>query len=260
MAVERLCATLGGRALYRRLFLDPGRFHIRREEVLVPSLPAALEGLRIVQISDIHAGAFLGSGDLRHVVDAVDELAPDLVVLTGDYITHEWGEALAVAQDLVRLAAPLGVFAVFGNHDYKHRQEGRIAEAFSGGGMRFLRNEHVVLQRGGARLGLVGLEDLEEGKAFKAKKKGKGQGKGKEPGNGKKGKGKGKEPGSGKRVQLGEKGKKSLEKGKKGKKGIAKKPGIAKNGLQKGKILKPDSSKGKVKRRPAAASVRSFKK
>jgi predicted MPP superfamily phosphohydrolase len=164
-AFERASAFCAGRRLYKRFALSPGRFVVREERIGVRGLPAALEGFTIAQLSDLHGGSFLGAGDLEHVVAAVAARRPDLVVFTGDYITHDWSEALPLLADCARLSgARHGVFAVFGNHDYRGRQEGRIAEAYGARGIRFLRDECVRLPVGGATLALVGLEDLEEAK------------------------------------------------------------------------------------------------
>ena len=159
--VERLAALAGGRRFYRRAFLAPGRFRVRRERIEHPALPAALDGYRVAHLSDLHAGSFLGTGDLRHVVDAVNRAEPHLVAQTGDLITRDWREALTVLDDLARLRARDGVLAVFGNHDYRGRQEQRIADAYAARGIRFLRNACVRLDSG---LCVVGLEDLEEGR------------------------------------------------------------------------------------------------
>lgn len=166
--LEVACARLGGRQLYRRLHLAPGRFRLRREDVAVADLPPGLEGLRIAQLSDLHAGRFLGPGDLRAVVDATNAALPDLVVLTGDYISHHWSDAERVVADLARLRPRLGTFAVFGNHDYRDRAEGRIVERFACAGVRFLRNESARLDTGEGVLALVGVEDLEEAKCIDA--------------------------------------------------------------------------------------------
>ncbi|MBK7874844.1 MAG: metallophosphoesterase [Planctomycetes bacterium] len=128
----------------------------------MPGLADGLEGLLVAHLSDFHGGAFLARGDLAAVVEATRERAPDLVAITGDWITHGWEDALPLLPDLARLAPPLGVFSVFGNHDYRGRLEGRIAEAARSAGVRVLRNEGVRLERGGAEFALVGLEDPEE--------------------------------------------------------------------------------------------------
>ncbi len=151
--------------MYKRFALSPGRFVVREERVTVRGLPAALAGFTIAHLSDLHGGSFLGSGDLEHVVAAVNVRRPDLAVITGDFITHDWSEALPLVDDCARIRASHGVFAIFGNHDYRGRHEDRIADAFGVRGIRFLRDECVKLCVGNATLALVGLEDLEEAKA-----------------------------------------------------------------------------------------------
>ncbi|MFN9786005.1 MAG: metallophosphoesterase [Planctomycetia bacterium] len=168
-AVERACVLFGGRAFYRARHLAPGRFLLREERVRVAGLPPALEGFRVAQLSDLHGGGFLGAGDLRHVVAAVEALAPDAVALTGDYITHAIEDSFPLVEDLARLRPRHGVWAVFGNHDYKARREGELVARLAARGVRFLRNECArIAVDGGARgrawIAFTGLEDLEEGK------------------------------------------------------------------------------------------------
>ena len=158
----RASGALGGRALYRRAFLARGRVRVREERVAVPGLPAGLEGLRIAQLSDLHGGRFMGAGDLAEVVEEVNRLDPDLVVVTGDWITEHWSEALPLLDDLVRLRTRYGVLGVFGNHDYRDRAEGRIAEAGRARGIEFLRDGCRRIDTGSGVLAVVGLEDLEE--------------------------------------------------------------------------------------------------
>lgn len=131
----------------------------------MPNLPAALEGLKIAQWGDLHAGPFLRAADLGGVIERTRALLPDLFVMTGDYITRRFDEGTELAPALARIDAPLGRFAVFGNHDYRDRAEGRIADAFAAVGVRVLRDECVHIERGGARLAVVGIEDLEEARS-----------------------------------------------------------------------------------------------
>jgi hypothetical protein len=161
-ALMRTASALGGRAFYRKHWLSAGAFGQREELVPVAQLAPGLCGFKIVHLSDLHAGPFLGEGDLRDVVDATNALEPDVVVFTGDLITDHWSEALCVLPDLARLEARHGVFAVFGNHDYRGRREGQIATAYAEHGIRFLRNEHVRIDTGDGVLAVVGIEDLEE--------------------------------------------------------------------------------------------------
>jgi uncharacterized protein len=164
--IERILVALGGRSFYRRRFLQPGRFRVRQEELLRPDLPAELEGFCVVQFSDIHAGTFLGPGDLKHVVAAANSEQADLVVFTGDLLCHRSEEAYLPLGDLAQVQARLGRLAVFGNHDYKGRREGEIAARYAAeAGWRFLRNEGQRYQwPSGAAIHVTGLEDLEESK------------------------------------------------------------------------------------------------
>jgi predicted MPP superfamily phosphohydrolase len=161
-SIEVACAGLGARSLYRRRYLSAARLLVREERLELPGLPAGLDGLRVAQLSDLHGGRFLKQGDLRDVVARVNAERPDVCVLTGDFISHEWSDVLPLTDDLAQLRPRLGSFAVFGNHDYKYRQEALIAEALARSGVRVLRNEGVRLDTGDGVLALTGLEDLEE--------------------------------------------------------------------------------------------------
>ena len=140
ISVEAAFRALGGRRFYRRAFLAHGRFEVRRERVLVPGLGAGLEGFRIAQLSDLHAGPFMGPGSLVDVAAAVRAEGAQLACITGDFITHRAEEAFLLLPDLAELAASCTVLAVFGNHDYRGRREGLLAAAFGAVGVRVLRN------------------------------------------------------------------------------------------------------------------------
>jgi predicted MPP superfamily phosphohydrolase len=162
LLLTRSFQALGGRAAYRARCLSRRRLVVRREDIRIPALPAPLEGFTLAHLTDLHAGPFLGRGDLDHVVEVVNESSPGAIVLTGDLITNRWTDALTVLDELARMRSRHGTFAVFGNHDYRGRLEGEIARAFGARGIRFLRNECVRLGEGGAHLALVGVEDVEE--------------------------------------------------------------------------------------------------
>ena len=164
--VEALARLFGGRAFYRRRQLSAGRFLLRREFIPVRGLPQELDGFRIAQLSDLHAGPFLGAGDLADVAAAIRTAAPDLLVITGDLCAQHPEQAFLVLDDLAEMVAPCGALGVFGNHDYKDRREAEIAARFAERGIRFLRNEGFRVRREGRDLPLVvtGLEDLEEGR------------------------------------------------------------------------------------------------
>ncbi len=161
---EVVARALGGRAFYRRRHLTPPGLRLRREILEVGALPADFEGFRVVHLSDLHAGPFIARGDLAALVEAVNALAPDVIAFTGDFITHRAEEGLALADDFGGLSARHGVFAVFGNHDYRERREGELVRAFGERGVIVLRNESRRIAREGGALCIVGIEDLEESK------------------------------------------------------------------------------------------------
>lgn len=160
-SVELACRALGGRAWYRWRFLGPGGLVERHETLRVAGFPRSL---KVAQLSDLHAGSFLGPGDLRHALERIAAHAPDLIAITGDFITHAPRELERVLDDLGRLRAPLGVFAVLGNHDYRGRRDPWIVEQLAARGVRTLRNESARLELGEGALCVVGVEDLEESK------------------------------------------------------------------------------------------------
>jgi predicted MPP superfamily phosphohydrolase len=131
---------------------------VRRVEIPLARWPKALDGYRIVQISDVHIGPILGRDFARAVTERVNALAPDLVVVTGDLVDG----AVAHHEDEVapfgELRAEDGVFFVTGNHDYYSNAEEWVArvEAL---GMRPLRNARVRLGEGDRAFDLAGVED-----------------------------------------------------------------------------------------------------
>jgi len=137
--------------------------------VPVPHLPRALDGLRIVQLSDLHVGPYLRERELRHIVSLTNGLHPDLVAITGDQIDRSLAHLPDAVRGLTGLQAPLGAFAILGNHDISsdrysftegHRGGVKIAEGFDSAGIRTLRNEVVHIGEGAERLALWGLDWL----------------------------------------------------------------------------------------------------
>jgi predicted MPP superfamily phosphohydrolase len=163
-AVEGTAALLGGRAWYARRWLSAKRLVLRREVVPVERALGSRSRVRIAQLSDLHAGRLFTARSLEPVVDRLLEASVDAVALTGDFIAHEVQAGVALREPLARLAraAPLGAYAVFGNHDYRGRREQALVQALSCEGWTFLRNDAARL--GDLPLWLSGVEDPEEGR------------------------------------------------------------------------------------------------
>jgi uncharacterized protein len=137
---------------------------VRRLDVNLDRWPERLDGLRVAVISDLHTGA--PWVDAGRVVAKVNAQRPDLIALVGDYAdpTVPLGKAVApeaVAEELAALHAPLGVFAVLGNHDWYHYGE-RVPRALRKAGLEVLENDAVAVEHEGEVLWLAGLADMRE--------------------------------------------------------------------------------------------------
>jgi len=131
---------------------------VRRVDIPIAGLDSSLAGLRIVQISDLHVGPTIGYRYLRRVVRMANDLAPDLIALTGDIVD---GSVARLARDVSPLAdlRPLqSAFLVLGNHDY-YSGASAWASHFQSMGLTVLLNEHAIFNRGAARLIVGGVTD-----------------------------------------------------------------------------------------------------
>ena len=135
------------------------RLVLSRIRVPLARLAPGMDGLRIVQISDLHIGDRLGVDFLRRVVDRVNALRPDVVAITGDLVDGPAHVVESALQPLADLDAPHGVYFVTGNHEYYWggRESVRMVERL---GLTVLHNEHRVVEREGGRLVIGGMPDL----------------------------------------------------------------------------------------------------
>jgi hypothetical protein len=134
------------------------RFSVNNERIWLDALPGAFHGLRIVQISDIHHGLFLPEKWLSQAVHQANWLKPDIIALTGDFVTYSRRNIGPAAELLGRLRARYGVFAVLGNHDFRVDAEA-ISQALRQQRIDVLRNRHVTVWFGGESLYLAGVDD-----------------------------------------------------------------------------------------------------
>jgi len=143
---------------------------VRRTTIVLPSLPQAFEGLKIVQFSDLHLGTF---GTPRFVQVAVEKMRaenPDVIFFTGDLVNNRAREADIFLSALDGITAPLGVFSILGNHDYgdyvswkspeaKRQNHEDLLALHRSLGWKVLLNDHAVIARGGQSIAVVGVEN-----------------------------------------------------------------------------------------------------
>jgi predicted MPP superfamily phosphohydrolase len=150
-------AGVSAAALAYATQVEPTWLDLHRRELFLPRLPAALEGLRIAQLTDFHMSRIVASDYLAACVAAAMAERPDLVLLTGDYVTRKPRDFVNVTEVLAPLSAPLGVYAVLGNHDTDVDAD-RVAAAVGASGARMLRNRHERVSVNGADLWLAGID------------------------------------------------------------------------------------------------------
>ena len=142
---------------------EAGSVRIERPTIHLPHLPPAFQNLRVAFLTDIHHGPYIGLDYVASIVRTTLALAPDLILLGGDYISQDAKYVAPCFDVLAGLKAPLGVFGVLGNHDYRHGIEETHA-AFAAVKFGELTNRGVWLERGTSRLRLAGVDDLWYGK------------------------------------------------------------------------------------------------
>jgi predicted MPP superfamily phosphohydrolase len=134
------------------------RFAVYDERIWLDALPPAFHGLRIVQISDIHHGLFLPKEWLSEAVKQANWLNPDIIALTGDFVTYSRRNIGPAAELLGRLRARHGVYAVLGNHDFRVDPDA-VTQALTRQHIEVLRNRHISLRFGGESLYVAGVDD-----------------------------------------------------------------------------------------------------
>lgn len=154
--IEGVAALLVAAAAWG--YVGTRRLVVRRMEVRLPALPPGLEGMRIAQLSDLHVGPHTSRRHLARVARAVMDAAPDLIALTGDQVDDYARDVEPFAAAFGSLAAPLGVFAIAGNHDV-YAGWSPVRRGLEGMGIAVLVNSAVELRRGGDRFALAGTGD-----------------------------------------------------------------------------------------------------
>jgi hypothetical protein len=148
---------------------EPASLRVREYPLEIPGWPAGRAGMRIALIADLHVGSpFNGPGKLEEVVARTNAAQPDLVLIAGDLVIQDvmGGEFVppeAIAPVLGRLRAPLGVYAVLGNHDWWLNAQ-RVSRALTRAGIPVLEDRAVEISRGGPPFWLVGISDYWEGR------------------------------------------------------------------------------------------------
>ncbi len=139
-------------------YIGTRRLVVRQLDVVMEHLPQPLEGLRVVQLSDLHVGPHTPRRHLARIVGATRRARPDVIAITGDQVDDFARDVEHFTAAFGGLSAPLGVFAIAGNHDVYAGWDG-VRAGMERAGMRVLVNEAIRVERGGASIWVAGTGD-----------------------------------------------------------------------------------------------------
>lgn len=146
------------------------KYQVKTIPVTFNNLPEAFRGLRIVHISDIHSGSFTDKQAVKKGVEKIMREKPDLIFFTGDLVNNTADEMDEYQEIFAQLSAPMGVYSTLGNHDYgdyvqwdtpeaKIANLDRLKQVHASMGWKLLMNEHVVLEKDGEKIAILGIEN-----------------------------------------------------------------------------------------------------
>lgn len=155
-------------------------FRIKRSVINIAHLPNVFNGLRIVQISDLHLGSWTTKEPIFEVINMVNDLKPDLIFFTGDLVNFSTKEAFKYESALKNLKAKYGIYTVLGNHDYgdyvnwqspeaKEKNMQQLYDFFKRIGWKLLRNENEILNLRKEKIAILGVENWGDNPRFPQK-------------------------------------------------------------------------------------------
>jgi predicted MPP superfamily phosphohydrolase len=139
--------------------IEPSRLVVRRDEIAIPGLPKALNGLCIGQLSDPHRCPFVPRARVERAVELLVQEEPDLVALTGDFVSYWADYAAEYPEVLAPLQPRWRCFACLGNHDH-YTDPNAVAAALRKAGVTVLRNAHQLVTVDDAQMCIVGIDDI----------------------------------------------------------------------------------------------------
>jgi predicted MPP superfamily phosphohydrolase len=148
------------------VFIGRKDFRLHEVELALPGLPPDLDGLRLVQLSDIHLSPFLSRAELARCVDMANETRAHLAFVTGDLITGSKDPVDECLDELKRLRTDAGVYGCMGNHERYIKGEAYVEEHGARRGMKFLRQRNESLLFGEAKLNIAGVDHQTKARGY----------------------------------------------------------------------------------------------
>jgi uncharacterized protein len=168
--------TLFGSLIYG--FSNKYNYQVTRFKMSFDNLPASFKGLKIVHFSDVHSGSFTNKKAVMHGVEKILAEKADLIIFSGDLVNDRSTEMQDYMDVFNKIKAPLGVYSTFGNHDYgdyiswpqngvsKSQNLKNLEKVHADLGWRLLMNEHVILEKGGEEIAIIGIENWSDKARF----------------------------------------------------------------------------------------------
>jgi len=170
--------TLPFVSLIYGIIRNPYRYKLYKSDVPIMNLASNLEGLRIVQISDIHSGSFTFKEPIKNAIEMINAQKPDLVFFTGDLVNSIASEMEPYIDVFNKIQSKYGVYSILGNHDYgdyfrwptpaaKEANMDRLKAIHREMGWQLLLNEHKIIKVRDSSLGIIGVENISGKRHFK---------------------------------------------------------------------------------------------
>ena len=162
-------ATLFGSLVYG--FSNKYNYKVKHIRLEFDNLPPAFNGLKIVHFSDVHSGSFMNKKAVEHGVNKIMEQNADLIIFSGDLVNNRASEMKNYMDVFSKVKAPMGVYSTLGNHDYgdyvkwpyngitKEQNIKNVIEVHEELGWKLMMNEHVVFEKDGQQIALIGIEN-----------------------------------------------------------------------------------------------------
>ncbi len=156
--------------LTKGMFKGAYDYRMIQVPLYLKNLPTAFEGLKVLQVSDIHSGSFFDKDAVKRGVEMIRNAKADLIFFTGDLVNNKTDEAYDYADIFSTIKAPMGVFSIYGNHDYgdyihwdteaaKKKNLDDLVQVHKDLGWHLMRNENVTIEKDQQRIGLIGVEN-----------------------------------------------------------------------------------------------------
>jgi hypothetical protein len=170
--INSLALLAGGTLFGTMLYGMSNRYNyqVKKIKLSFANLPAAFKGLKIIQISDIHAGSFTNTAAVKKGIDLINAQQADVIFFTGDLVNNKSDEMYEYISTFNELKAPMGIYSIFGNHDYgdyaewesaAHKTENleALKRIHAKLGWNLLLDEHIALEKEGAQIGVIGVQN-----------------------------------------------------------------------------------------------------